>query len=269
MRKDMAPERDEMQDETREEQSLRATLHAHAAEVVDTQAGWEVVAPRLAQGARRARLRVVGRGSGGKRRMGWRQAALIAAAVAIVAGLVAAAASTPFWGGLFGGPKAQLIGDERLYTTIGQSQTHGGVTVTIDKVYADPGNTYISFTASMPDAMAKHYTRVIANHVTITDAAGNEARGLNSTCDPLSHDALFHHDGVEPCLMDVSPFQPPAGATTLTLNVEIGELWLFRTADGHQRDILTGPWRFTFSLPFHQQSLGPGGPYAQPATHTP
>lgn len=30
-------------------------------------------------------------------------------------------------------------------------------------------------------------------------------------------------------------------------------------------DTLRGAWDFQFSIPFHQQSLGPGGPYAQPA----
>ena len=193
---------------------------------------------------------------------------LVAASLAIVVALAGAGVGAAYWGGIFGGPKAQLIGDERLYTTIGQSQTHGGVTVTVDKAYADPGNTYIAVTFTMPDSQASRYSNVIANSVGITDTDGNEAHGLNYVCEPLWHDALFHRDGVQHCLMDLSAFQPPAGATSLNLNVEIGELWLFRTTDG-QRDILTGPWSFNFSLPFYQQNLGPGGPYAQPGTTTP
>ena len=68
--------------------------------------------------------------------------------------------------------------------------------------------------------------------------------------------------------MDLAPSSLQRAQPHWTLNVEIGEVWLFRATDG-QRDILTGPWSFSFSLPFHQQNLGPGGPYAQPGTTTP
>jgi Domain of unknown function (DUF4179) len=250
---------------SQEERALRATLRAYAAGEVDTQAGWEAVAPRLTSAGAGSATQVRRPGP----LAGVSRGVLVAAAVvALVVALAGAGVGTAYWGGLFGGPKAQLIGDERLYTTIGQSQTIGGVTVTIDKVYADPSDTYIAFNFTMPDAMAKNYTSVIANKFTITDAAGNEARGSGYVCEPLWHDQIFYHDGVERCLMDLGPFQPAAEATTLTLKVEIGELWLFRAAD-HERDFLTGPWRFSFSLPFHQQSLGPGGPYAEPTTRTP
>jgi hypothetical protein len=250
---------------SQEERALRATLRAYAAGEVDTQAGWEAVAPRLTSAGAGSATQVRRKGP----LAGVSRGVLVAAAVvALVVALAGAGVGGAYWGGLFGGPKAQFIGDERLYTTLGQSQTHGGVTVTIDKVYADPGNTFVVLTFTMPDSQASRYFNVIANNVTITDAAGNEARGLNTTCEPLSHDTNFHRDGVQHCLMDLTAFQPPAGASSLNLNVEIGELWLLRTED-HQRDILTGPWRFSFSLPFHQQSLGPGGPYAEPATRTP
>ena len=259
MRQDMAAEREE----SRDEMALRATLHARADEMVDTDAAWESVAPRLAMTAAvMSQRRKAGPFAGVSRGL------LVAASLAIVVALAGAGVGAAYWGGLFGGPKAQLIGDERLYTAIGRSQTRDGLTVTIDQAYADPGNTYIAVTFTMPDSQASRYSSAIANSVTITDGAGNEARGLNYVCEPLWHDALFHRDGVQHCLMDLSAFQPPAGSASLNLNVEIGELWLFRTTDG-QRDILTGPWSFTFSLPFHQQSLGPGGPYAEPGTTTP
>jgi hypothetical protein len=251
-------------EESGDERALRATLRAHAGEMVDTDGGWEEVAPRLAaSGAGMIRPRRMGPLAGMSR------GALIAAAsLALVVALAGAGVGAAYWGGLFGGPKAQLIGDGQLYSTIGQSQTHGGVTVSVDKAYADPGNTYIAVTLTLPDNQASRYSNVFANSVSITDGAGNEAGGLNYVCEPLWHDPLFHRDGVQHCLMDLSAFQPPAGASSLTLSVKIGELWLARTAGG-QRDILTGPWSFTFSLPFHQQSLGPGGPYAQPGTTTP
>jgi hypothetical protein len=250
-------------EESRDELALHATLHAHAGEMIDTDTAWEAVAPRLqASAAVVSQRRKAGPFTAVNRGL------LVAASLAIVVALAGAGVGAAYWGGLFGGPKAQLIGDERLYTGIGQRQTIGGVTVSIDQAYADPGNTYIAVTFTMPDSQASHYSSVIANHVTITDGAGNEARGLNYVCEPLWHDTLFRRDGVQHCLMDLSAFQPPAGAVSLNLHVEIGELWLFHTTDG-QRDILAGPWSFTFSLPFHQQSLGTGGPYAQPGTTTP
>jgi uncharacterized protein DUF4179 len=260
MRRDMTTEREE----SRDEMALRATLHARASEMVDADAAWSAVTPRLAtSGTDMSRQRRTGPFAGVSR------AILVAAAsLALLVALAGAGVGAAYWGGLFGGPKAQLVGDEQLYTTVGQSQTHGGVTVSIDKAYADPGNTYIAITFTMPDSQASRYSNVFANSVTITDGAGNEARGLNYICEPLWHDQIFHHDAIQHCLMDLTAFQPPASALPLSLNVEIGELWLVRTAD-HERDILSGPWSFTFSLPFHQQNLGPGGPYAQPGTTTP
>ena len=260
MRRDMTTERAE----SLEELALRTTLHARASEMVDTDGAWEGVAPRLVMGDV-----IVDRRRRGGPFAGVSRTVLVAAALlAIVVALAGAGAGAAYWGGLFGGPKAQLIGDEQLYKTIGQSQTHGGVTVSIDKAYADPGNTYIAVTFTMPDSQASRYSNVFANSVTITDGAGSEARGLNYVCEPLWHDQIFHHDAIQHCLMDLTAFQPPAGASSLSLNVEIGELWLVRTAD-HERDILSGSWSFTFSLPVHQRNLGPGGPYAQPGTTTP
>jgi hypothetical protein len=260
MRREIAPEREG----SREEMALRATLQAHASETIDIDVAWEAVASRLAEahGAapprrwRAGSLAHVGRG------------VLVAAAlVALVVALAGAGVGVAYWGGLFGGPKAKLIGDESLYTTIDRRQTVGDVTVRIDKAYADPDDTYVAFSFTMPYDMASRYTRVIANHMEITDAAGNEGRSSSYSCEPLAHDPIFHRDGVEHCLIDLGPFHPAAGVSSLSLKVEIGELWLFRVSDG-EREFLAGPWRFDFSLPFHQQSLGPGGPYADP-TRTP
>jgi hypothetical protein len=247
---------------SQEERALQATLRAYAAREVDTQAGWEAVAPRLTsvgatQVRRKGPLAGVSRG------------VLVAAAVvALVVALAGAGVGAAYWGGLFGGPKAKLIGDKQLYTEIGQRQAIDGVTVSIDQAYADPGNIYLAISFVMPHDLGSQYSQVIVNRVTIAGDAGNEVQGLIMTCEPFWHDSIFHRDSVQHCMMNAGPLQPTTGTTTLNLSVEIGEVWLFRTAD-HERDILTGPWRFTFSLPFHQQSLGPGGPYAEPATRTP
>jgi hypothetical protein len=249
-------------EESREELALRTTLLAHADGMVDTDAAWEAVAPRLAATAAVvSQRRKVGPFAAVSRGL------LVAASLAIVVALAGAGVGAAYWGGIFGGPKAQLIGDKQLYTEIGQRQTIGGVAVSIDQAYADPGNIYLAVSFVMPHDLGSHYTQVIVNRVTIADA-GNETQGLIMTCEPFWHDAVFHRDSVQHCMMNAGPLEPAAGATTLNLHVEIGEVWLFHTAD-HQRDILTGPWSFNFSLPFHQRNLGPGGPYAQPGTTTP
>jgi hypothetical protein len=261
MRSEITPEREE----SREELALRATLQMYAGEAVDADAAWGAVAPRLTSLRRNG---VVQRRRRGPLAGASRGILIAAAVVALVVALAGAGVGAAYWGGIFGGPKARLIGDQKLYTTIGQSQTIDGVTVSADKAYADPGNTYIALSVTMPYALASRYRNVIANHVTIADTTGNEAQGLNMYCDPLWHDPSFRQDGVEHCLMDAGPLQPAAGATALNLSVEIGELWLF-PVNGAEREIHPGSWRFQFTLPYHQQSLGPGGPYAAPGVATP
>jgi hypothetical protein len=252
--------REESRKESRDEMALRATLPAYAGDMVDTDAAWESVAPRLAKaGARMSPRRKAGPFAGVSRGL------LVAASLAIVFALAGAGIGAAYWGGVFGGPKAQLIGDERLYTTIGQSQSQDGLTVTIDQAYADPGNTYIAITFTMPDAKAAKYTHVIPNHVNITDASGNQTDGMNIMCEPLWRDAVFHRDGVEHCLIDLGPFHPTGGQ--LSLRLEFGEIMLLSGGDPYVTQ--PGPWIFSFTLPFHKQSLGPGGPYVQPAATAP
>jgi hypothetical protein len=245
--------------ETHQERLLRATLREHAPSEVDAEDAWAAIAPRFmfSQGTSASRSR--------RPRVGLTtllrtpRAVLIAATlVAVVLVLAAAGFGAAYWGGLFGGPKARLIGNEQLYTTINQSQTIGEVTVTVDKVYADPGNTYISVLIRVPQSVAHRYSHAILNRFGVTNASGQDAAGANFTCDPLPQDG-----SAEFCLIDYGPFQPNADGTHVTLTVDIGEVWLLRPGV-HDPDVRTGPWQFTFTLPFHKQSLGPGGPYAQP-----
>jgi len=256
MRRDTATEREE----SHEELALRVMLEARASEMVDTDAAWERVAPRLATtGVVVNQRRMAGTFAGVSRGL------FVAASLAIVVALAGAGIGAAYWGGIFGGPKAQLIGSERLYTTIGQSESQDGLTVTIDQAYADPGNTYIAITFTMPEAKAAKYTHVIPNHVNITDASGNQADGMNIMCEPLWHDAFFHRDGVEHCLIDLGPFHPASGQ--LSLRVAFGEIMLLSGGDPYVTQ--PGPWIFRFTLPFHEQSLGPGGPYVQPGSASP
>jgi hypothetical protein len=258
MRRDTAE-----REESREELALRATLHTQSSEMVDTDVAWDLVAPRLTTSAAVvSQRRKAGPFAAVSRGL------LVAASLAIVVALAGAGVGAAYWGGLFGGPKAQLIGDKQLYTEIGQSQVVDGVTVSIDQAYADPGNIYLAVSFTMSHDMGSHYGQVIVNRTTIADTAGQEAKGLNMTCEPFWRDALFHRDSIQHCMMDAGPLQPATGATTLSLSVEIGEVWLFPTSGG-EREVHPGPLRFQFTLPYHQQSLGPGGPYAEPGTTTP
>jgi hypothetical protein len=247
------------QNETRQERLLRAALREHAPAEIDVEGAWATVAARVSvtRGARAGRA---GRPrSGVTALMSTQRALLIAAVMAIVLLLAGAGLGAAYWGGIFGGEKAGLIGDEQLYTTINQSQTVGDVTITIDKVYADPGNTYISIMIRVPQSVARQYNTAVLNHFGVSDASGQDSIGANLTCDPLPHDGSAEH-----CMIDYGPFQPNADGAHVTLTVEVGEVWLLRP-NVHDPDVRSGPWRFTFTLPFHQPSLGPGGPYAQPS----
>jgi hypothetical protein len=193
-----------------------------------------------------------------------RRALLTAGIAAVLIALVGAGVSAAYWGGLFGGPKAQLIGDASLYTVVGQSKTIAGVTVSVDQAYADPGNTFIAVTLSVPEPQAQRYGTVILNQVSIHDSAGHETDGLNIMCEPLARADLLQGGGIEHCMLDAGPLPTPAGAGPVSVTVEVGEAWLFSRNDG-QRTVVSGPWTYQFSLPWHSKSLGPGGPYAQPA----
>src|SRR5262249_37328090 len=109
MRSEITPDREDSRDESHKEMALRATLQAYATEAVDADAAWQAVAPRLTtarsdsapQRWRRGPLVRVSRG------------VLVAAAVvALVVALAGAGVGAAYWGGIFGGPKARLIGDQ-------------------------------------------------------------------------------------------------------------------------------------------------------------
>lgn len=251
---------------SQQEQLLRAALREHTPTNIDVATAWESVVPRLmvaqaASGSRRSgnRAGTISVMPGVKRLLRGPRVLLIAAAATVIVLLLAGAAfGTPYWGGLFGGDKAKLIGDERLYTTINQSQTVNGITITIDKVYADPGNTYISLTIRLPRSLAGKYSHAFPNHVPITNINGQQPNGMNLVSDPLSDNGTVAHE-----LFDTGPLHPNPDGSHLTIAIDIGEVMLDRPGQ-YDFDVHSGPWHFTFTVPFHQQSLGPSGPYAQP-----
>jgi hypothetical protein len=249
------------------ERILRAALAGHAPRMVNTEDAWLAVRSRLPLDAGLARS-VEGAAQSTVRP--WlrpalaRRALLTAGIAAVLIALVGAGVGAAYWGGLVGGPKAQLIGDAGLYTAIRQSKTIGGVTVSVDQAYADPGNTFIAVTLSVPESQAQRYGTVILNQVSIRDAAGHETDGLNIMCEPLARADLLKGGGIEHCMLDAGPLPVPADAGSIPVTVEVGETWLF-SRNGGQRTVLPGPWTYQFSLLWHSKSLGSGGPYAQPA----
>lgn len=258
-----------VQNESQEERLLRAALRDHAPADVDSEGTWASVASRLHL-ARAATPTAAPTSAGvpavlfpGAQRPGtgrtgrpirWRYVVLVAAAVvALVLALAGATLGTPYWGGIFGGDKGQLIGDERLYTAINQSQTVGDVTITIDKVYADPADTYLAVLIQVPQSVARQYNNAVLNHFDVTNASGYETSGATESCEAMPHDGSAEH-----CLIDTGPFDPGVGVADITLHVQIGEVWLMRP-NVHDPDVRPGPWSFTFTFPFHRPSVGTGG----------
>ncbi|HEV2238714.1 MAG TPA: DUF4179 domain-containing protein [Ktedonobacterales bacterium] len=252
--------------ELEDERALRAALAAHAPADVPTADAWITVRSHLALGAVPAheatRLTRLGRRPRA-RRSPLRAALLASGVAALLVALMGAGYAAAYWGGIFGGPKAQLIGDANLYATIGQSRTIDGVTLSVDQAYADPGNTYIAVTVRLTPALADRYGLVILNHIAIRDAGGRETDGLNMSCKQMARADLFKGGGIEHCMLDAGALPAPAGAGPVNVTVEVGEVWLFAKGGG-QRVVEQGPWTYQFALPWHAQSLGPGGPYAQP-----
>jgi hypothetical protein len=250
-----------------EERALRTALAAHAPGEVSTQDAWVAVRAHLALDADPARA--VGSAPPITMRPRTRptllrRASLTAGVAAILIALMGAGFGAAYWGGLLGGPKAQLIGDSSLYTTIGQSKTIDGVTLSVDQAYADPGNTFIAVTFRVSEPLAERFGTVILNRVSIRDASGRETDGLNLMCEPLARADLLNGGGIEYCMLDAGPLSAPTGAGPINVTVEVGEVWLLAKGSG-QSTVRPGPWTYEFPLPWHPKSLGPGGPYAQPA----
>jgi hypothetical protein len=248
-----------------EEQALRAALAAHAPIELPIADAWVAVRSRLALSAAPAAGGQASAPVAPQPRARWSplRAALLASGVAaVLIALMGAGVAAAYWGGLFGGAKAQLIGNANFYTTIGQSRTVDGVTLSVDQAYADPGNTYIAITVRTSPVVAERYGHVILNHITVRDGDG-EATGLNISCEAMGRADLLKGGGIEHCMLDAGALPAPAGVGPVNVTIEVGEVWLF-VKDGGQRTIYQGPWTYQFTLPWHAQSLGPGGPYAQP-----
>lgn len=243
---------------------VRATLAERAGFDVESERDWELVAPRLrfekatSSSATRKAVKAPTAWMRGAlhraRPRSWLGAAMIAATCVALMGIGFA---TFEWAGPFVGHKLGLIGEQRLYTTVNQARDAAGVTITVDKAYADAGNVYIAFRIQPDQASAGSFSLATFS---LTDQFGEEPGGGNIQC-------AARTDATAPqvCVLDSPPFHPPTGATTLTITLAIQAIYRVPSTGDSQR--IEGPWRFVFAVPFHTKNLGPGGPYAQPAFH--
>jgi hypothetical protein len=248
--------------EEQEEATLRATLSERANLEVDSASDWRAITPRLRfetserSGHLPRRRRAFGRISGAWRDAWprtWAGAGL--AALTLVA-LVSAGFAAFEWAGPFVGQKLGLIGEQRLYTDVNESRDDAGVTIFVDKAYADPGNVYIAFRMRPDQPVAGSFSPGSFDLTSQSDRGSNG--GANIECQGRSDPSA-----AQVCVLDSSPLQPDAGGKMVTITLDIHTIYRIPSS-GHSQTI-PGDWNFVFTIPFHTRNFGPGGPYAQPA----
>ena len=224
---------------------------SHVTGIVDT-----APAPAIAMAPTQRATRTKGR------RLGWRRMALTGlVAVLVVAALVGAGYGAAVYFGLsapFTTHELQLIGDAHLYSTIDQAQTQQGVSVTIDKAYADQGATYIEYHSNGVTSATRDANDFIWASFDVADQLGEEPTGGTTTC--LEGPG---NGGAQQCLLNMGPFHPATGVSTLAITITIHTMFVQKAGSAHMLT-LYGDWRFLFTLPFHHKNLGSGGPYANP-----
>ncbi len=243
---------------------MRATLAERAAFDVESERDWDAVSSRLRfegapAGAKPRRLVSAPatwiRGALHRARLrSWQGAVMLTATCVALMGVGFA---TFEWAGPFVGQKLGLIGERHLYTTINQSRDNAGVTITVDKAYADAGNVYIAFRIQPDQAIAGSFSPATFS---LTDQYNDDSGAPTIECAART-DATMP----QACVLDSPPFHPPTGATTLTITLDVQAIYRVPSTGDSQR--IEGPWRFVFTVPFHTKNLGLGGPYTQPATH--
>ncbi len=246
-----------------DEALVRATLAERAGFDVESERDWRRVAPylRFESTPTRATSSQAGKTPAARMRgalhrarpRSWLGAAMIAATCVALMGIGFA---TFEWAGPFVGHKLGLIGEQHLYTTVNQARDDAGVTISVDKAYADAGNVYIAFRIQPDQAIAGSFSLATFS---LTDQFGEEPGGGNIQC-------AARTDATAPqvCVLDSPPFHPPSGATSLTLTLDIQAL--YRVHRMVTRSELEGSGASVHrSVP--RKNLGPGGPYVQPATH--
>lgn len=249
------------------ENLLRTTLHEHAPIVTDSEPSWRMLTAQLPfHTLKNPVTRPNSQLSGWLARSSTRRwkSIPVVAAIAVLSILLLGAGVTGglyFWGGAFGDSGLRVIGDQHLYTNIGQKQVADQVTVTVTKAYADAGRTLIAYDLQIPSNLAQHTQTLLVGSDSLTDTLGEEPQGGDIQCTAFQQNGSPVH-----CLMTLPPFHPATGVSHLTIIWNITAIYIWSSKSTHN-DVLSGPWHFQFALPFTQANHGSGGPYAQPTSH--
>ncbi len=248
--------------ETSAEELLCATLSEHAPASVETERAWAAISGRLATltHAKRPTPRgfrlLPSRGAARHWRLPQVAAAAVLAVVLMGAGVT---------GSYFVFQKARQVEQEHLYTDVGQRQTSQGVTITVRKAYADAGSSIIAYRIQLAPDLAQRYDHAIVFSDDLTDQLGEEPNAANVVCDNAPFLDVGFAGGID-CVADVSPFHAPDGTSQLTITYTVLKVALMHSGSATTH-FIEGTWHFVFTIPFHQPSLGSGGPYVQPSAH--
>lgn len=254
-----------------EEALLRDTFAAHALASVDTDRGWAAIAGQISAAnttsattsatAQNTHLAVAAP-SGARARPAWRRHAHLPRALTRIAAAVAVAAvlmGTGYGTFRYLTTKGNAIARNNLYTAVNQHQTDQGVTFEVDRAYADTGSTSILYSVDLSSALAaRGYTSATPMTFDLTDQYGDQGGSGYTICHPGSGSA------VETCEISDNAFAVPAGVTQLTITYDIYRVLLARGGNHPLQEMIQGAWNFQFTIPFHQKSVGPGGPYGLP-----
>ena len=228
-----------------QETLLRATLREHAPQTIDLEQGWVKISAQLST---RAEQTVPPRGlhwfprqSQGEGRLVRRWQLLALAAVLGVA-LIGA--------GLFGPFSNLLGGNQDVYAQVNQTQQDQGVTVTLDKAYANLDSTNLAFKITLPPELAK-YDAVAPSALTLT----SQGQTLTSAV------SLATGDNTHVSIAYFSPVNPLANTQEVTLTWHITQIQLDELKQPSVAPVyIKGIWTFTFTTPFHNDHSSPMQP---------
>jgi uncharacterized protein DUF4179 len=234
-----------------DEALLRAAL-ADAAPAdgdIAIERSWTAFSQRIAASAATPQTR---RGAGHGVPIWRRMATLPTIAAALALAILLMGAGYSLWAGPIRGfgSELTLIGNQHLYTTVNQSQTAGGLTITVTNVYADEGRTFIAYTIAPSAELRQRYDHVIVASWDLVDQDGHAPQGTAAECTPLPRgdDPIY-------CLLDMPSFG--IAGDKLSLTWDIHTVWLLK--DGQAREVVdSSRWHFTFSVPYRHVNNGQG-----------
>ena len=250
------------------EQALRTTLQEHAPIMSDSEPDWLMLKAQLPSltsetPGLRERSHQLPEWFKQPSTRGWKSMPVVAAIAVLSFLLLGAgvAGGLYFWGGAFGDQGLRVIGDQHLYTDIGQKQVADQVTVTVTKAYADTGRTLVAYDLQIPLSLAQHTRTLLVGSYSLVDSNGEEPQGGDIQCTAFQQNGSPVH-----CLITLGAFHPATGVSHITIIWNITAIYIW-SSQGTHHDVLAGPWHFQFTLPFTQANHGSGGPYAQPTSH--